>query len=304
MNTNREGDWYAEYEGVPLYDLLLAAGMDEATTTGVAVFSPDGFSYVYDLNSGGESYPVKGVYPQSAFHYDPEADKANGGWCNYSAPSCRGRQNGDTIAVAGGLKLILAYLRDGAELVPGYLDDQNRLSTDSEGPFRTVVPQLIPGPPDQLSTAANQDVIWPYDKDADHNAGFSERAVVAIRIEPLPEGMSDFNWFEGGWNLADKARLVIYGAINPHLYRVWGKVVDEKGKPMDDVQLSFGLGSLGQVGQATSGSWGRFSEGLPEGDYVAVPTKEGYVFEPESIAFQLTECGYEMKFTAYPAQAQ
>ena len=30
----------------PLYDLLLAAGMDEATTTGVAVFSPDGFSYV------------------------------------------------------------------------------------------------------------------------------------------------------------------------------------------------------------------------------------------------------------------
>jgi len=213
MNTNRAGDWYAEYEGVPLYDLLLDAGMDEATTTGVAVFSPDGFSYVYDLNPGGESYSVKGVYPQASYYYNPEADKANGGWCNYSAPSCRGRQHGDIITVADGLQLILAYFRDGAELVPGYLDEQNRLSIDSEGPFRTVVPQMIPGPPDQLSTAANQDVFWPYDKDADHNAGFSERAVVAIRIEPLPEGMSDFNWYEGGWSYVDNKQVVVYGNL-------------------------------------------------------------------------------------------
>ena len=213
MNTNRAGDWYAEYEGVPLYDLLIDAGMDEATTTGVAVFSPDGFSYVYDLKPGGESYYVKGTYPPASFYYDVEADKANGGWCNYAAPSCRGRQQGDKITVDGELQLILAYLRDGADLVPGYLDEENKLGLDSEGPFRTVVPQIIPGPPDQLSTAATQDVVWPYDKNADHNAGFSERAVVAIRVEPLPEGTADFNWYEGGWGYVDDKQVIIYGNL-------------------------------------------------------------------------------------------
>ncbi len=213
MNTNRAGDWYAEYEGVPLYDLLIDAGMDEATTTGVAVFSPDGFSYVYDLKPGGASYYVKGTYPPASFYYDVEADKANGGWCNYTAPSCRGRQQGDKITVDGELQLILAYLRDGADLVPGYLDEENKLGLDSEGPFRTVVPQIIPGPPDQLSTAATQDVVWPYDRDADHNAGFSERAVVAIRVEPLPEGTADFNWYEGGWGYVDDKQVIIYGNL-------------------------------------------------------------------------------------------
>jgi len=213
MNTNRSGDWYAEYEGVPLYDLLVDAGMDEATTTGVAVFSPDGFSYVYDLKPGGASYYVKGAYPQASFYYDVEADKANGGWCNYAAPSCKGRQQGDRITVDGGLQLILAYLRDGADLVPGYLDEENKLGLDSEGPFRTVAPQMIPGAPDQLSTAATQDVVWPYDPDADHNAGFSERTVVAIRVEPLPDGTADFNWYEGGWGYVDDKQVIIYGNL-------------------------------------------------------------------------------------------
>jgi hypothetical protein len=98
----------------------------------------------------------------------------------------------------------------------------------------------------------------------------------------------------------DKVKVVIYGAINPRTYWVWGKVTDGNGNPVDDVQISFGLISLSQVGEATSEHWGRFWKELPVGEYVAVPTKEGYVFEPESITFQLTERGYEMKFRAYP----
>ena len=64
----------------------------------------------------------------------------------------------------------------------------------------------------------------------------------------------------------DKARVVIYGAINPRSYWVWGKVTDENGKPVDEVQVSFGLVSLDQVGEATSGHWGRFGKDLPLGE--------------------------------------
>jgi len=37
-----------------------------------------------------------------------------------------------------------------------------------------------------------------------------------------------------------------------------------------------------------------------KGEVFVFVVKEGFVFEPESIAFQLTEHGYEMEFTALP----
>ena len=279
MNTNRAGDWYAEYEGVPLYDLLLDAGMDEATTTGVAVFSPDGFSYVYDLKPGGASYYVKGTYPQASYYYDVQADKANGGWCNYSAPSCRGRQQGDRISVDGGLQLILAYTRDGADLVPGYLDEENKLGLDSEGPFRTVVPQIIPGPPDQLSTAATQDVVWPYDKNADHNAGFSERAVVAIRVEPLPEGTADFNWYEGGWGYVDDKQVIIYGNLAHGT--ISGTVKDaETGNPIEKATATTDKGGY----SARTDAAGAFTiSGVAVGSYSLTVSASGYQTKTASV---------------------
>ncbi len=279
MNTNRAGDWYAEYEGVPLYDLLLDAGMDEATTTGVAVFSPDGFSYVYDLKPGGASYYVKGTYPQASYYYDVQADKANGGWCSYAAPSCRGRQQGDRISVDGGLQLILAYTRDGADLVPGYLDEENKLGLDSEGPFRTVVPQIIPGPPDQLSTAATQDVVWPYDKNADHNAGFSERAVVAIRVEPLPEGTADFNWYEGGWGYVDDKQVIIYGNLAHGT--ISGTVKDaETGNPIEKATATTDKGGY----SARTDAAGAFTiSGVAVGSYSLTVSASGYQTKTASV---------------------
>ncbi|MDY6861510.1 MAG: GEGP motif-containing diheme protein [Thermodesulfobacteriota bacterium] len=210
MNASRKNDLYGEYEGVTIADLIDDAGMLDSAT-GVTVFAPDGYFYTYDLNSGGDYYYVYGTYPQAQFYYVPEADLANGGWCDYSAPSCIGRNDGDLIYVENGLKLILAYKIDGAFLEPGYLDETNRLA--GEGPFRAVPPQMISGPPDQSSTSTNQDVYWPYDENADHNAGFSCRTVVAVRIEPLPEGTIDFNWYEGGWDYVDNQEVIIYGAI-------------------------------------------------------------------------------------------
>jgi hypothetical protein len=61
------------------------------------------------------------------------------------------------------------------------------------------------------------------------------------------------------------------------------------------------LVSLGQVGGDISSSMGTFKGDLPEGEYIAIPSKQGYAFEPESIKFHLSQMGYRMQFTAYPA---
>jgi hypothetical protein len=91
------------------------------------------------------------------------------------------------------------------------LDASNRL--DGEGPFRVVPPQKVPGPPDQLSTASNPALIWPYDPTADHNAGFSTRTATIIKVEPLPPGTTDIDLLEAGWNFVDQEKIIIYGDI-------------------------------------------------------------------------------------------
>jgi hypothetical protein len=216
MNTSRSGDFYAQYTGIPLEVLLQDAGILDSAS-GITVFAPDGWSQYHPLQADPdpELYPVRGVYPAATYHYDEEADTANNptdGWCDYSAPSCTGRNNGDSIAVAGGLKMILAYRRDGIYLDSGILNQDNKL--DGEGPFRVVPPQKNPSPPDQSSRAANQNVIWPYDYDWDHNAGAATRTVTIIRVEPLPAGTTDIDLLEAGWAYVDQEKIIVYGAID------------------------------------------------------------------------------------------
>jgi len=294
LNASKSQDFYARYRGVKIMDLLKYAGVSKEATH-ITVFAPDGFSQKFPINAPTDPkdlpYNVMGPYPHGTYYGGLD-------FVDYSfIPNHL--DYGDRIPDK--LYMLLAYMRDGDPLTPGKINPTT-LKLDGEGPYRLIPPQKIAGNPDRPSTATpvDPDDGWNYKATNDHNAGFSARSVAAIRVEPLPGETTDFNWYEGGWNLVDKARLVIYGAINPRKYRVWGRVIDEKGESVDDVQISFGLVSLGQVGQSNSGFRGKFSEELPVGEYVAVPTKEGYVFYPDSIAFQLTEHGYEMKFTAYP----
>jgi hypothetical protein len=280
MNTSRSGDWYAEYQGVPMLDLLREAGMIEETTKAITVFAPDGYFYTYELNPGGEYYFINGIYPQSQYYYDVQADKANGGWCDYSAPSCTGRNDGDLITVEGGLQFILAYKRDGAYLEPGYLDEENRIPLDREGPFRSVPPQMVPCPPDQSSTSEDQDVGWPFNEDLDHNAGFSARVVVAIRIEPLPEGTSDYNWYEGGWDYVDEKSVIIYGNLASG--GIQGQVVDrETTLPIDNVVISTNKGGYA----ATTDIAGNYTiSGMKVGSYTVRAAAAGYQSESQSVA--------------------
>ncbi|MFZ5572512.1 MAG: GEGP motif-containing diheme protein [Thermodesulfobacteriota bacterium] len=223
MNTSRSGDSYDQYSGVPMKTLLDDAGITSAATN-ITVYAPDGWSQYHPLEyeSSPEMYHVYGnmpnqdyQYPPATYSYDLQADvKENptDGWCDYSAPSCAGRANGDSIPVTNGLKAILAILHEGVYLTPGVLTQENKL--DGEGPFRVVVPQKSPNPPDQSSKAANQDVIWPYTNGWDHNAGACTRSATIIKISPLPEGTTDINVLESGWNYVDQNKIIVYGAID------------------------------------------------------------------------------------------
>jgi hypothetical protein len=213
MNTSRSGDFYAEYTGVPVEDLLEDAGILDSAT-GITVYAPDGWSNYHPLevDADPELYHVNGTYPSAGYEYDPEADSSLGGWCDYSAPSCQGRSHGDAIAVSGGLKMILAYSREGVDLDTGVLNEENKL--DGEGPFRVVPPQKAPNPPDQSSNSDDQNVIWPYTYDWDHNAGAASRSATIIRAEPLPSGTTDINILEAGWAYVDQKKIIVYGAID------------------------------------------------------------------------------------------
>lgn len=223
LNTSRSGDFYAEYTGVPMRDLLDDAGI-LPSATGIWVYAPDGWSQSHPLeyDEDIEMYHVYGNMPDQAYQYPPttyfyniEADDATNpdyGWCDYSAPSCVGRAHGDTIAVTGGLKAILALKREGVNLAPGVLNDENKL--DGEGPFRVVVPQKFPNAPDQSSRSDQQEVIWPYMNDWDHNAGACSRSATIIKVGPLPEGTTDIDILEAGWSYVDQEKIVIYGAID------------------------------------------------------------------------------------------
>ncbi len=220
MNTTKSGDYYAEYSGVVMQDLLKKAGMT-ASAAKITVYAPDGFAQGHPLDdtssNAGSSYApfVNGTYPAATYYIDPEANTAvtSYGWCDYTSPGNAGRKHGDPITVPGGLRLILALTADGKDLVPGVLDSTNKLKSGTEGPFRVIAPQKFVGPPDQASTAAKQDVKWPYDANADHNAGFCSKSSTIIKVEPLPAGTTDIDVLEAGWGYIDQGKIIIYGAL-------------------------------------------------------------------------------------------
>jgi hypothetical protein len=300
-NASKSTDWYARYRGVKIKDLLRYAGIRQEATQ-ITVFAPDGFSKTFPINAPDPQtdptkiqYDVMGPYPHGYYY----------GGLDFVDYSYDPGYLYDGHIIPDKIYMMLGYLRDGDPLDIGKLvpdpSHPGTLTLQGEGPYRLIVPQKIAGSPDRPSTAPKGNDGWDYDGNKDHNAGFSVRSVAAIRVEPLPTGTTDFAWTEGGWNLVDKARVVIYGAIDPCAYPVMGKVTDKNGKPIPGVKISFGLISLGQVGETKTEKNGRFRIELPVGEYVVLPSKEGYTFNPESVSIQLFEMGHRMEFTASPA---
>ncbi|MBF0449597.1 MAG: carboxypeptidase regulatory-like domain-containing protein [Candidatus Magnetomorum sp.] len=272
MNTSRSGDFYAEYTGVPLEILLEDAGILD-TATGVTVYAPDGWSTFHPLDPVDESslYHIKGVYPQATYYHDPEAES----WCDYSAPLCSSFSNGNIIPVSGGLKALIAIQRNGANLTPGILNAENKL--DGSGPYRIVVPQKVPSAPDQSSKADNQNVIWPYNEDWDHNAGFCSRSVTIIKVEPLPEGTTDINIMEAGWKFIDEEKIIIYGAIQGQTGSVSGKLYAFNNT--EKIALSGATVTIIETGhKTTSNQDGSYMiDNIPIGSYSISIKHEGHL---------------------------
>ncbi len=244
MNTSRGGesgkDYYITYTGFIMEDLLVAAGWTDAST-GVTITAPDGFSFSFAREDGDGKYYIEGTYPQASYFYDAAA-----GWVDYSATGCTGRTNGQIISVENGLRLILAYKANGAYMDAAYQDDQDKLN--GEGPFRAVPPQWNPGYPDRQATSATPDAEpWPYDPDeinTDHNAGFSARGVTAIRVDPLPEGTTEYDWrnsqTDGGWGLLEENKIVIYGNLKNGT--ITGIVTNLAGQPIANALVATAIG--------------------------------------------------------------
>jgi hypothetical protein len=300
-NASKSTDYYAKYCGLKMADILKLAGVS-STATQITVFSPDGFSKTFPMkassppNPANIQYDVLGSYPYGYYYGDLDFVDYT---FNPGYPY-------DGFRISEMPYMLLAYNRDGSPLTTGKLipDPANpgRLVLDGEGPYRLVNPQKIAGSPDRPSTAAPEGDGWDYSASKDHNWGSSVRSVAAIRVDPLPAGTTDFKWTEGGWNLVDNARLVIYGAISPNLQSVVGTVRNAQGTPIPNAKISFGFVSLGAAGEITSDAAGSFRALLPAGDYIAIPSKPGFTFVPESMPINLyRKTGYTIDFVAYPA---
>jgi hypothetical protein len=207
-NADRQNhDAYATYRGVKVKDLLAAAGVDlsQPGLQGITVISPDG--YLKDL-------PVQdltGPFPQGLFFAGLDTGtKGDCGFVAYPKPLPPGLTDGGTIP--GAPWVILAWERDGQPLDPLRLDVKAG-KIDGEGPLRVVVPQRRPGRPDRgtkhsPSRCNDGD---DFDPARDHNAGAMVRGTVAIRVNPLPAGVEDFDHYNGGWAYIDSKRVIVYG---------------------------------------------------------------------------------------------
>jgi len=206
-NTSKQQfDDYATYKGVTISSLLSSLGINTSGATGVSVIAPDGFVKTLKIDQ------VDKVFPQPLFYsgLDVKTLGAECGFVQYPESLPAGLTHGSPID--GEHLLMIAYERDGKLMDPCYLDSVE-LKLNGEGPFRLVVPQSTVGSPDRgekYSPSGCNDE-YDYDKNKDHNAGSMVRGVVAIRIDPMPAGVEEFDYKNGGWAYIDAKQLLIYG---------------------------------------------------------------------------------------------
>jgi hypothetical protein len=206
-NTSKQQfDDYATFKGVKIKDLFASLGINLAGATGITVIAPDGFMYSVPIEK------VDKVFPKPMFYSGLDVDTLGPdcGFVNYPKEIPQGLSNGAPIA--GEHWLMMAYERDGAPMEPSYLDATAGKIT-GEGPLRLVVPQETPGKPDRglKYSPTNCNDGYDYDENADHNAGAMVRGVIAIRIDPMPAGVEEFDYMNGGWAYINANQLIIYG---------------------------------------------------------------------------------------------
>jgi hypothetical protein len=208
-NADRQNhDAYATYKGVAVKDMLAAAGVDLARPglQGITVISPDG--YLKDVPLPDLTQP----FPEGLFYAGLDV-ATKGPDCGHVAyPKTLPPGVKDGAAIPGAPWVILAYERDGQPLEPVRLDIKAG-KIEGEGPFRVVVPQRKPGRPDRGSkhSPSRCNDGDDFDPARDHNAGLMPRGTIAIRVNPLPPGVEDFDYHNGGWAHVGSQTVLVYG---------------------------------------------------------------------------------------------
>lgn len=204
----QEFDNYAGYTGVKIVDLLEAAGVDltDPAIQGITVIAPDGYMKDFLVEEIVDRFPA-GLF------YDGLDTATLGPACGFvQYPDQMPDGLTDGAEIPGEQWLMMAYQREGEPMDPSNLDiTSGRIN--GEGPYRIIVPQSEPGMPDRGSkySPTNCNDGHDYDDAKDHNAGLMVRGVVAVRVNPLPEGYEDFDHYNGGWAYIDSESLIVYG---------------------------------------------------------------------------------------------
>jgi hypothetical protein len=207
VNTTKQPlDDYVVYKGVTIVDLLDALDVSLKGAIGVTFIAPDGYM---------KSLPIESVdraFPRPRFHAGLGAEDLGPDCGVVRYPENLPAGISDGAPIPGEHRLMIGYERNGAPLDTCFLDLTNR-RIGGEGPLRIVVPQERPGRPDRGSTVSPTDCGDGFDfrEDADHNAGSMVRGVVAIRIDPMPAGVEEFDHVNGGWAYLEAGKLILYG---------------------------------------------------------------------------------------------
>ena len=204
--TKQQFDDYVTYKGVKIDDMLVALGIDLSGSTGITVIAPDGFMKSFPIEDADK------LFPQPLFYsgLDVSTLGADCGFVVYPEEMPQGLSDGASIP--GEHRFMLAYERDGMPMESSYLDVASG-KIRGEGPLRIIVPQSEPGKPDRglKYSPTNCDDGYDFNEGADHNAGKMVRGVIAIRIDPMPAGVEEFDYMNGGWAYIDANQLIIYG---------------------------------------------------------------------------------------------
>jgi hypothetical protein len=205
VSKSREGDSYSAVRGFRLIDVLAAVGVSDAATS-VDVISLDGYQASYSIAQ------LRRSYPQAApvLGLDKET-LGECGWVRYGAGNL---QAGVPLADAD---VLLTFEINGDRYAPAALGDGNRLQ--GSGPFRVVAPQMKrPGIPDMSIRASEacQNVVaerFHYHRDYEKNSDYCVKAVVAIRVNPLPAGTVDVHWQQYAAPAVRDESIIVFGAL-------------------------------------------------------------------------------------------
>ncbi len=205
VSKSKDGDSYSDIRGFKLMDVLKAAGVSAAARS-VDIISIDGYETTFSMDQLRRSYKQS----TPVFGFDNETF-GECGWVRYNSKNL---SEGVSLPDAD---VLLSFEINGEKYQPAKMDENGRLT--GAGPFRVVAPQMKnPGPPDNSSKASEAcTLITPeihrYNRNYEKNSDYCVKAVVAVRVNPLPPGTMDIDWSHFLKQTESGGGIVIFGAI-------------------------------------------------------------------------------------------